>query len=142
MEEIIPWPVSLGIAGGTLSLLLTFLIWSLRALITGKFRTGAEFERMEASHTITIAALEKGHADVITALRESHASALASEGRRADEQVANQTRRGDEWKDTALVERAGRTEMTELAKTAVDTFDKLVSKTPTTGDNVGEEVPA
>lgn len=95
-------------------MLISFLVWLIRAFVTGRFLTKEQKDS-------EVTALKAGHADVITALALAHENTLTAEKRRADEQVANQTVRGDEWKETAVALRAQVEVEQEIARTAVST---------------------
>ena len=135
----IPWGAQFGIAAGAVGILISFGVWLIRQLVTGRFMS------KEQSDRIVQAGSEKN--DQIIALEKLRADeAIAAAKKAADDSVSNATKRGDEWKETALAERAAREEQTEIAKNAVEAlriadyfFTQVAPKLNTEGHNVMQE---
>lgn len=116
--DFIPWPVQLGVAGGSVSLLISTYIWLIRQFVKGTFQTKEQADeralRQKESHDATLVAI---HA--------AHALALEAERKSAESRITDQKTRGDEWKETSLLERTGRLEQTALVKELVEAIPKL-----------------
>ncbi len=82
MEQI-PWFVQLGVAGGSIALVLGTFIWLIKAFSSGKFQTAAQ------------------SASIVDAIQSQTTQIVALEKLRADEQIAQAKERMVEWRTTA-----------------------------------------
>lgn len=138
-SDFIPWPVQLGVAGGAVSLLVTTLVWLLRSFVKGTLLTKEQSDARSVAE-------QKAHEAALVAINAAHQLALKALTDSSESRIGDQRNRGDEWKETALLERAGRVQSGKLVSDLVDAIPKLddylVANPPKTGDTVSGEVAA